>query len=152
MRRLWICVGVIACLIWSATGSAFASSADHGRSSAASSPRGCKTVTYTGDGGYYSQGGFYWEPGDTVTLTTHWCYARGVITSHRVTYSTSIGSALNPRFTVSAYPGNSGWVLNVTASGDYDTGILNNVGQIDLVGRVTAKGSHHFANESGAGG
>ncbi len=118
---------------------------------AAGFPMGCKTVVYTGDGGYYSVGEFYWEPGDTVTVTTHWCYAGGVITSHHVTYSTSIGSALNPRFTESANLGKGGAVLNMMVSGDYSTGIINNVGDIYLYGDVTAKGKHYFVDQSDTG-
>jgi hypothetical protein len=109
-------------------------------------------VSYTGDGGFYDNGNFNWQPNDTVTLTTHWCYADGVITSHKVTYTTTIPSNLSPRLTLGSglYP--RGAVLGVSIGGDYAAGVINNVGFILIVGHVNSLGHHHFVNEPEAGG
>ena len=82
----------------------------------------------TADGGYFSQGGFYWEPSDTVTLITKWCYSDGIITSHSVRHSTTIPKSLDPRFTTTQSLVKGGAVLDLYLNGDYDSGVLNNVG------------------------
>jgi hypothetical protein len=155
MRRLWVCLGVVGCLIWSTPSAATAASAgNHGGagSSSKSFPSGCKRVAYTADGGYFSLGSFYWEPGDTVTLVTKWCYSNGVITSHSVRYSTTIPTSLQPRLLTSQVLVQGRAVLDVQLNGDYDSGVLNNVGFIGIAGDVTRRGNHHFVNASGSGG
>jgi hypothetical protein len=118
----------------------------------ATHPSGCKHVSYTGDGGYYSQGQFYWQPGDDATITTHWCYSDGVITSHSATYTTNIPTAQQPRFTVTSSLVKKGKELDVELSGDYLSGVINNVGFLSLAGDVTASGHHAFADVTNAGG
>lgn len=96
MRRL-ICLGTIACLAWSSTAAASASTSKGAGPSSKTKPSLCKKASYTADGGYESAGHFYWEPGDDVTLITNWCYSRGVITSHSVSYTTTIPESLSPQ-------------------------------------------------------
>jgi hypothetical protein len=115
-------------------------------------PRGCKTASYTGDGGYYSAGNFYAQPNDTVTLTTGWCYGRGIITSHSVTYSTTIPDDLNPRLSLQENLVKNGAVLEVSISGNYESGVLNNTGVISIVGHVNNRGHHHFVNDASTEG
>jgi hypothetical protein len=152
MRRLCVCLGVIGCLIWSGASTASASTPIGAGSSAKTFPSGCKRVAFTADGGYFSQGGFYWEPSDTVTLITKWCYSDGIITSHSVRHSTTIPKSLDPRFTTTQSLVKGGAVLDVYLNGDYDSGVLNNVGFVSIAGDATRRGRHHFVNESGAGG
>jgi hypothetical protein len=109
-------------------------------------------VSYTGDGGYYDQANFFWQPGDTVTVTTHRCYGGGVITSHHVTYTTTIPNSLDPRLSLSSKLFKLGAVLEVSIGGDYAAGALNNVGFILIVGHVNSLGHHNFVNEPRAGG
>ena len=97
-------------------------------------------------------GQFYWQPGDDVTITVHWCYSNHVITSKNVSYTTTIPSSLHPQITENDSVGNGGAVLNVQVGGDYDSGVLNNVSFITLIGHVNAHGRHHFRDLSAAGG
>jgi hypothetical protein len=152
MRRLWVCLGVVGCLIGSIAPAASATALGRARSSSKSFPSGCKRAAYTADGGYFSQGHFYWEPSDTVTLITRWCYSNGVITSHAVRYSTTIPNSLLPRMSTSESLVQGGAILDVQLNGDYDSGVINNVGFISIVGDVTRRGHHQFANASGSGG
>ena len=108
----------------------------------------CRHASYTGDGGYFSGGFFFWEPGDTVTLTVRWCSSAGVITSKTVTYMSAIPSALDPRFVESDGYAHGDKVLKVSLSGSYDSGVINNSGFILLAGRVAANGQRHFADDT----
>ena len=108
----------------------------------------CRHTSYTGAGGYFSAGYFFWEPGDTVTLKVRWCSSGGVITSKAVTYSSAIPSTLDPRFTESDRFTRGGKVLKVSVSGGYESGVLNNSGFIFLAGRVAANGQRHFADDT----
>ncbi len=150
MRRRWIGVGVAVLVGLVSSSSAVASA--HMVHGSTSFPTGCKKAVFTGDGGYYSMGQFYWEPGDDVTITTDWCYSNHVITSKSVSYTTTIPSNLHAQITEYDSLSNGGAVLNVQVGGDYDSGVLNNVGFITLVGHVNAHGRHHFRDLSGAGG
>jgi hypothetical protein len=150
VRRLWSGVAVAALVGFASCGSAVASA--HSVTANPQLPSGCKKTVYTGDGGYFSMGQFYWEPSDTVTITTNWCFSGGVITSKNVTYTTTIPSNLNPRLSESDSLRSGRKSLNVQVGGDYDAGVLNNVGFITLVGHVTASGHHHFRDISAAGG
>ena len=109
MRALLVCLASAACLIGTSAATASASPLEpsplkHVRPSAQTGPSGCKRTSYTGDGGYYSQGNFYWEPNDKATLRTKWCYSNGVITSYSVTYTSTIPSRLNPDISTSESP------------------------------------------------
>jgi hypothetical protein len=152
MRRPWVCLGVVGCLIWSTASAVSAGTLGGAGSSSKSFPSGCKRVAFTADGGYFSQGNFYWEPNDTVTLVTKWCYSNGAITSHSVRYSTTIPTSLKLRLSTSQFLVQGGAVLDVELNGDYDSGVLNNVGFIGIAGDVTRRGHHHFVNASGSGG
>jgi hypothetical protein len=112
----------------------------------------CRHTAYTGDGGYFSQTFFFWEANDTVTVDVHWCSSGGVITSKTVTSTTTIPNSLDPRITESDGFSRGGSVLKVSVGGDYESGVLNNVGFILLVGHVSADGHRHFKNLSAAGG
>ena len=152
MRRRWVCLGVVGCLIWSGASAAAAGTPGGATSSSKIFPSGCKRAAYTADGGYFSMGHFYWEPTDTATLVTRWCYSNGAITSHSVTYSTTIPGGLKPRISTSDSLVQGGAILDVQLNGDYDSGVLNNVGFIGIAGDVTRRGNHHFVNASGSGG
>jgi hypothetical protein len=149
MRRLWVCLAAVGCLTWS--GTAAASTAPNAGAGATSTsfPSGCDTTAYTADGGYFSQAQFFWEPGDDVTLTTNWCFSAGKITSYSVTYTTTIQS---PRILINDYLIKSGQVLKVQLDGSYNTGVINNVGHVGIVGDVSRRGHSHFANDSMNGG
>ena len=112
----------------------------------------CRNTVYTGDGGYFSQGFFFWEPNDTVTIEIHWCSSAGRINSKSVSYGTTIPSSEQPRLTEGAGFGRNDSELKVSVGGDYLTGVLNNVGTILLVGHVAANGEHHFRDLSEAQG
>ena len=148
MRKAFVACGVVVLLALTAVESAPAESAPAARNH----PTGCKKVSFTGSGGYFSMGNFYPEPGDTVTITASWCYANGVITSHEATYTTDIPSSAQPRIEFSDVLNTSGGALRLDASGDYLSGALNNIGQILIVGHVTSTGSHHFRNMPSDGG
>jgi hypothetical protein len=152
MKRLWVCLGIVGCLIGSSAPVASAGAPARAGSPARGFPSGCKTTSYTADGGYFSQGHFYWEPGDTVTLTTNWCYSNGLITSHSVSYSTTVPNSLDPLISTTSSLVRGGAVLDVQANGTYASGVINNVGLISIVGSVTRRGTHHFADASGSGG
>ena len=148
-RTLVLCVGVVTVML--------APSVDLSSAGAASTTgtRGspvCRHTVYTGDGGYFSQTFFFWEPNDTVTINVKWCSSGGVITSKTVTSTTTISSSLEPRLTESDGLSRTGAVLKVSVSGDYESGVLNNVGFIVLEGHVSANGNRHFKNLSAAGG
>jgi hypothetical protein len=108
----------------------------------------CRHTSYTGAGGYFSAGYFFWEPGDTVTIKVRWCSSGGAITSKTVTYTSAIPSNLDPRFTESDGLTRGGTVLKLTVSGEYESGVLNNSGFILLAGRVAANGQRHFADDT----
>ena len=144
MMRRWIGIGVGVAAVVSVVLSSPAVVSAHAVTGSTSFPSGCKKAVFTGDGGYYSMGQFYWQPGDDVTITTHWCYSNHVITSKNVSYTTTIPSSLQPRITESDSVGNGGAVLNIQVGGDYGSGVLNNVSFITLVGHVNAHGRHHF--------
>jgi hypothetical protein len=151
MRRL-ICLGVIACLAWSGTAAASASVLKGRGPSSTDKPSDCQKVSFTADGGYESAGTFYWEPEDDVSLTTHWCYARGVVASHSVSYTTTIPESLNPQIRTNESLIKKGSVLDVQLYAGYNSNVINNSGYVVIVGHVTAHGHHHFVNDSGAGG
>jgi len=151
MKRLWICLGIVGCLIGSSA-SAASASALVGAGSPSKGPTGCKKTAFTADGGYYSQGQFYWEPAYTITLVTRWCYSGGVITSHSVNHSTNIPSSLIPSIPTTESLVKGGTVLDVQVNAGYNSGVINNVSFITIIGDVTGRGSHHFTNASGAGG
>jgi hypothetical protein len=112
----------------------------------------CRHTSYTGDGGFFQQGTFYWEPNDTVTITVDWCSSGGVIVSETVTFSTTIPNSQDPRLTENDDFTRGGAVLKLHVGGDYETGVINNIGYFALVGHVSANGHRHFADLSGAGG
>jgi hypothetical protein len=143
---------MVGCLIWSSASAAAAGTLGGATPSSKIFPSGCKRAAYTADGGYFSMGNFYWEPTDTATLVTKWCYSNGVITSHSLTYSTTIPSSLKPRISTSQSLVQGGAILDVQLDGDYDSGVLDNVGFISIAGDVTRRGHRHFVNASGAGG
>jgi hypothetical protein len=151
VRTAAICLVATVFLSWN-RGLASASSDPNSAQSTSGYPSGCKTVSFTGDGGFYDNANFYWQPSDTVTLTTHWCYANDVITSHSVTYTTTIPNSLSPRLSLGSMLYKLGRVLGVSIGGDYTAGVTNNVGFILIVGDVNASGHHHFVNEPNAGG
>lgn len=106
----------------------------------------CRHTAYTGDGGYFSAGTFFWEPSDTVTLKVQWCSSGTLIRSKRVTYTSAIPSTLDPRFIESDTLARGGKLLKVTVSGSFDSGVINNSGFIELAGHVAANGNRHFAD------
>jgi hypothetical protein len=112
----------------------------------------CRHTTYTGDGGFFDQGTFHWQPSETVTLTVDWCSSGGVITSKHVTFTSTIPGSEDPRLTESDGLTRGGAVLKASVGGDYDSGVINNVGFILLAGHVSADGHRHFKNLSAAGG
>jgi hypothetical protein len=152
VRRLGVCLAVIAWLMYSNTGAAWANTRNAAGPSSGREPSGCKRVSYTADGGYFSQGRFYREPSDEVTLLTRWCYSNGLVRSHSVRYSTTIANSLNPRISTNESPSKGGAVLDVQVNGTYDSNVINNVGVISIAGDVTGHGHHHFVDASGAGG
>jgi hypothetical protein len=115
-------------------------------------PSGCKKATFTADGGYYSAGNFYWEPEDTVTVIAAWCYASGRVTSFSPRHTTTIGASAKLRLTVQTTPAPNGSSVTIFLSGDYLSGILNNIGFIGIEGDVGAYGHHHFVNVANSGG
>jgi len=115
-------------------------------------PSSCKRVAFTADGGYFSAAHFYWEPGYDVTLITHWCYYNGVITSHSVSYTTTIPSNLGLRLGKCVSLIKGGAVLDIVMTGTYNSNVINNTGDITISGHVTGHGHHHFVNASGASG
>jgi hypothetical protein len=112
-------------------------------------PSGCRKVAFTADGGYFSGGEFFWEPGDDVTLITHWCYGHGIVRSHSVTFTTTIA---NSRITTNTFFAKGHFVLNVQLSADYPSGVGNNTGEVTISGHVTGGGGHHFENDSKSAG
>jgi hypothetical protein len=82
----------------------------------------------------------------------HWCSSGGVITSKKVTYTTTIPSRLDPRITESDDFDRGGAALRVSIVGGYNSGVLNNVGTILLAGHVSANGQSYFADYSAAQG
>jgi hypothetical protein len=151
MKRLCISIGLIGCLIVSAASTAAAGSRLGVRTTSAY-PHGCKTVAFTADGGYFSQGQFFWQTGYTVTLTTNWCYSGGTVTSYSVSYSTTIPESLDPRISTTESFARGRSVLDVQMNGSFNSGVINNVSFVTIDGDVTRRGHHHFSNESGAGG
>lgn len=147
-RRWMVCLGLLATMLVPSVALTSVTAASAARAGAGV----CRHTAYTGDGGYFSQGSFYWEPGDTVTIKVRWCSAAGVITSKKVTFTSTIPSNLEPRLTESDAFTHGGKVLKTNVSGDYESGVLNNVGYLLLVGHVSANGQRHFADLSGAGG
>jgi len=151
MRRLGLCLAVIAGLGWSSTAAA-ARTVPGAGPSATAKPSGCKNVAYTADGGYFSAAHFYWEPGYDVTLTTNWCYSDGLVTSYSESYTTTIPDNLDLRITTDDSLTKGGRVLDVRMYGDYNSNVINNTGDIGIAGYATGAGRHHFVNASGAGG
>ena len=115
-------------------------------------PIDCKKASFTAAGGYYSSGHFYTEPSDTYTVHTKWCYAGNVIISYKVTFRTTIPSSQNPRVSKTVSLNSAASVLTIGLSGDFNSGVINNVGFIGIAGEVTSVGGHNFTNTSGAGG
>jgi hypothetical protein len=78
------------------------------------------------------------------------CAARS-ITSDDVSFKTTISPSQGTLTkTVSLLPSKS--KLRVGISGDFTTGIINNIGTITLAGSVDANGAANFANLSSSGG
>lgn len=152
MRRLWICLGLVGALIGSSASVASGSTLNGVRTGPKAFPSGCKRSAFTADGGYYSSGHFYWEPAYTVTLFLKWCFSGGVITSHSASYSTNIPSSLAPYVSPTESLIKHGAVLDEQVNASYNSGVINNVSFITIIGDVTARGGHHFANASGSGG
>jgi hypothetical protein len=125
MRRLWICLGLVGGLLGPSPSLASATALTAAGPSSAASPSGCKTVSYTADGGYFSMGQFYWEPSYTVTLTTQWCYSDGIISSYSSDYSTTIPSSLKPNISLDASLVKRGKCLDVELNGTFGSGIIN---------------------------
>ncbi len=151
MKRLCIGIGLVGCLMVSVASTAAAGGpAEAGASGAY--PHGCKTIAFTADGGYFSQGQFFWQTGYTVTLTTNWCYSGGAVTSYAVSYSTTIPDSLDPRISTTESFAKGRSVLDVQVDGSFNSGVINNVSFVTIDGDVTRRGHHHFSNESGAGG
>ena len=140
--------GVAGCLVVSGV-VAFGSPA---MAQSARGPQGCRKATFTADGGYYSMGQFYSEPGDDLTVVTRWCYSHNRITRQSVKYTTTIPGNLMPQISTHDYFADNKSVLNVLVVGTYNSNVVNNTGDIGVSGRVTATGRHHFVNASGAGG
>lgn len=115
-------------------------------------PSGCRKATFTANGGYYSAGNFYWEPGDTVTVLTSWCYAGGKVTSSSIRHTTTIGASAELRLTVQTTSTPNGSSVTIFLSGDYLSGVLNDIGFIGIEGDVGAYGHHHFVNVANSGG
>jgi len=152
MRRLVLGIGTVGCVIGSLAPAASARALGGTAEPPAGFPTGCRTTSYTADGGYFSQGQFFWEPSDTVTLTTRWCFAHGVVTSDAVSWSTTIPQRLVPQVSTAASLAKGGAILDVQLNGTYDSGVVNNVGSVTIIGYVTRRGGHHFTNATGAGG
>jgi len=111
----------------------------------------CQKTTFTAPGGYYSAGSFYSVANAKATVQVAWCYSNGVVTSHHVSFQTTIGSSQG-QVTKRASLNSTKSTLNVEVTGTFSTGILNDVGIIDLVGTVNGTGDTSFANAASAGG
>ena len=147
-------VGVCAIVFLAPTGAGVASASTHqsARSVIGNFPSACKKVAFTATAGYYSAGHFYSLPGDTVTVHAQWCYSSDAITSHQVSWTTKIPATEHLRITKRASLNASGSVLTIGLNGDFNSGVINNVGYVGIAGQVTALGHHKFANVSGSGG
>ena len=152
MRKFLLGVCAVAFLAPAGAGVASASTMSSERSVTVNSPSACKRVSFTATAGYYSMGHFYSLPGDTVTVRAKWCYSSDVITSDKVTWTTTIPTTQGLRITKNTSLNTSGSVLTIGLNGDFNSGIINNVGFIGIAGDVTALGHHRFTNVSGAGG
>lgn len=152
MKKWSAGIGAIVLLVFLHVDVAAASTTHNSSSMTHHHPRGCKKVSFTAAGGYYSSGHFYTEPSDTYTVHTKWCYAGDVITSYQVTFRTTIPSSLNPRISKSVTLNSAASVLTIGLNGDFDSGVLNNVSVIGIAGDVNSVGGHDFTNTSGAGG
>jgi hypothetical protein len=151
VNRTWVvCVGAVGLLLGPTIVTTSASAAPV--PSARVGANVCRHTSYTGDGGYFSQGSFYWEPNDTATITVDWCSAGGVIVSKKVAFSTTIPSSEQPRLTENDDVTRGGASLKVNVGGDYESRVINNIGFILLAGHVSANGHRHFADLSAAGG
>jgi hypothetical protein len=149
MNRAWVaCVGLVMVLLASSIAVASATAAPMTRVGTSV----CRHTSYTGDGGFFDQGTFHWQPNDTVTLSVDWCSSGGAITSKTVTYTTTIPSSLEPRLNEGDGFTHGGAALKVSVGGDYESGVINNVGFLVLEGHVSANGNRHFKNLSAAGG
>ncbi len=115
-------------------------------------PTGCETTSYTAIGGYYSQGNFYQQDHDTLTIKAQWCYANNLITSHHISYTTTIPANDYPRLIRTIHLNKAKTSLGVGVNGDYDSGVLNNVGFIGATGTITSLGTYSFSTTSGNGG
>jgi hypothetical protein len=152
MRRQLIGLVAMICVACGITATASATALKGVGPSSGNQPRACKRVAYTADGGYYSAGHFYREPGYDVTLITKWCYSNGIVKSYSVTYTTTIPDSLGPQLSTNESLINGGATLDVGVNGTYNSNVINNTGLISIVGHVTGRGRHHFVNASGAGG
>jgi hypothetical protein len=152
MKKLLLAIVVVHFLILTDVGVAAAVTIQNKTSVAVRSLTGCKKVAFTATAGYYSMGHFYSLPGDTVTIQAKWCYSSDVITSYKVTRTTTIPVTEQLRITKQASLNGSGSVLTIGLNGDFNSGVINNVGYIGIAGHVTALGHHRFTNVSGAGG
>jgi hypothetical protein len=152
MKRWLLAIAVVHFLILADIGVAAAGTIHNQSSVAANSPAGCRRVAFTATAGYYSMGNFYSLPGDTVTIQAKWCYSNDVITSHEVRWTATIPATKQLRITKQASLNGSGSVLTIGLNGDFNSGVINNVGFIGIAGNVTALGHHRFTNVSGAGG
>ena len=150
MRKVY--AGLGAALIIVLSGAVAAVAAPGAETERATSGAGiCQKTTFEAPGGYFSMGSFYSDSGATATIDVDWCYSGGRITSHHVSFKTTItpSQGLLTK-TVSLDPGKS--KLSVAISGTFATGILNNTGVITIAGSVDGSGASNFANLSSAGG
>jgi len=152
MKRWLLAIVVVHFLILTDVGVAAAGTTQNRSSAAVNSPAGCRRVGFTATAGYYSMGHFYSLPDDTVTIQAKWCYSSDVITSHTVMWTTTVPATEQLRITKQASLNRSGSVLTIDLNGDFNSGVINNVGYIGIAGHVTALGYHRFTNVSGAGG
>jgi hypothetical protein len=111
----------------------------------------CQKTAFEAPGGYFSAGNFYSDATATATITVHWCYLGGSITSHHVSFETSITPSQG-QLTNSVSLNSSRTTLTIQDSGTFATGIVNNTGVITLSGTVDANGNSDFVNASSAGG
>jgi len=153
MKKWLLAIVVVHFLVLTDVGVAAAGTIQNRSSVAVSSPTGCKRVAFTATAGYYSMGHFYFLPGDTVTVRAKWCYSSDVIISYKVMWTTTIPTTEQLRiYSKVASLNGCGSVLTIGLDGDFNSGVINNVGYIGIAGDVTALGHHHFTNVSGAGG
>jgi len=150
MRKVHVGLGVA--VVLTASGAAVAAAAPgSGTRGASFGSSICQETTFTAPGGYYSAGSFYSDANASATVHVNWCYSTGTITSHQVTFQTTI-SPSQGHLTQTTSLNASRSKLTVNVSGAFATGVINDTGIIDLAGTVDGSGATKFANDSAAGG